>query len=765
MASAHPHRVSIRVVDGRPCVFRGDTRVPLIAYSNVIVRPSWGEWVSHFLRSGVNIQIIQPSHTGSWGEWGDTYFWLDEGEFHDAEPADTLWGIDQQAEHILKQTPDAMFLVRWSSFPPSRWRKRNVNELQLDSDGKTYNEASMASDKFLTQMCESIRRFIGAIERRPWGERVLGYMFFTLMGEGLTWLSTEGRFFDRSPVMREKWRAFVRERYADDKALHEAWGDANASLDTIEVPTDDALRRKALTLPQWPDPKSLRMERDYCELQKRLFHRWFTAVFDTILDATKARPALFGVDALKQHLLGWEINEAFFGKAGMEYGHYALSMHAASGSLGVGPLLDHPAMQFVITPADYTNRAMGMAYEGEGVSDSMVLRGKSMFIENDARTYLSCTESPEKTPPMGAFMDDREVTAGLLRNSASVLSRGLMHYWMDVSGGWFNHDDIQKGIREDKRVLEAGYARPHRETEHAIAVVYDDDSPLHENLTRGFQHLAILRQRTEALAFAGIPYRMYLLSDLRRSNFPGYRCYLFPNLYNVSDATLAVIREKCFCDGRISIFGPGTGITDGTKITHEPAEKLLGMPMRIFDRTAGRRVRLRDRSHLALRDARMPALYGDSFPYGPILAPDPARLAGSGVQTLGHAVFTWYVNTAGLALKEFGCGAAGNGQPGERGAGDYATVFSGAIPIPSPLLRSLARYGGCHVWCEDDVVVSASESVASVHVTQAGPMTVRFPRRVGVVTDAQTGAVVGRDVKEVRLEIGQPPVTRVLFLD
>ena len=96
---------------------------------------------------------------------------------------------------------------------------------------------------------------------------------------------------------------------------------------------------------------------------------------------------------------------------------------------------------------------------------------------------------------MGALLNDTEVSAGLLRNSASTLSRGLMHYWMDVGGGWFNDERIQRGIAADKAMLERGYARPHRETEHAIAVVYDDDSPLQENLTRGFQHLAILRSK------------------------------------------------------------------------------------------------------------------------------------------------------------------------------------------------------------------------------------------------------------------------------
>ncbi len=75
------------------------------------------------------------------------------------------------------------------------------------------------------------------------------------------------------------------------------------------------------------------------------------------------------------------------------------------------------------------------------------------------------------------------------------------------------------------------------ETEHAIALIYDDDeSLLYGNFTRGFEHLALIRQRIDSLGLCGIPYRMYLLSDVKKANFPHYRCYLFPNLAKVDDA-------------------------------------------------------------------------------------------------------------------------------------------------------------------------------------------------------------------------------------
>jgi hypothetical protein len=165
---------------------------------------------------------------------------------------------------------------------------------------------------------------------------------------------------------------------------------------------------------------------------------------------------------------------------------------------------------------------------------------------------------------------------------------------------------------------------------------------------------------------------------------------------------------------------------------------------------------------LAMKD--MPGIYGDSYKYGPILTPDPARLPGSGTVTLGEAITTWNVSAPGLVLKEFGRGGAGNGRPGLRGDGDYAVVFSAAIPLPAPLLRSLAHYGGCNVWVNSDAVVMASDSVVAVHSTEPGPVTLNFPRRMKKVTDAVTGNVVAVGVTSLQLDI-TPPETRVFFTE
>lgn len=752
--------VELRLQNGRPTVFENGKPVVMAAYDSSILWPreKWTSRVDGFIKSGVKVFHLTDWHDK--GVYGQSRFWTNEDVYPTTPtPTDEGQTMDWQANYILARVPDARFILRLNAYAPKAWMEKNPGEIQLDSTGKMH-EPSWASQKYLSGLRAHYRNIVRYVEAQPWGDRLLGY-FILPYGEGLTILSITGGFYDRSPAMNSAWREYLGRKYASDADLQTAWGETGVLRATALVPEDKELRAKIETLPQWPDPAKMRRERDYALLQRELFARYIFTLTDGVKSATTRR-VIVGLDAMKQHQLGWQIREAFEGKG---LGTKEFSMYLSSGSIDVGSILDGTALDCLVTPADYTARGMGMAFEGEGLADPLVLRGKTLFIENDARTWLA-NETPDLTDPLGSFMTPAEVRAGLLRNTGSAISRGLHSYWTDIGfrAGYFTDPIIQREIVTNKNVLARATNWPHRETQHAIAVIIDDQSPLRENFSTGFQQLALLRQRVEGLGLAGIPYRIYLLSDMKKGNFPDYRCYLFPNLFKVDDETIALLKRKVFRDGRIAIFGPGTGITDGTTVSAGGAERVLGMPMKLYDQSPSRRVRLLRNSHPAVRDAHMPTLYGDSLMYGPILLPDVSRLPNSGVVALGDAITSFQLNAPGLALKEFGRGASGNGVLGARGSGDYAVVFSAAIPLPPALLRSLARYGGCNVWVNDDVVVTASDTMVSLHTNESGNYTIQLPRRVGKIHDGTTGRLVAQNARELRLTLTAPE-TRLFFLE
>ncbi|HUS47937.1 MAG TPA: hypothetical protein VM098_07450, partial [Phycisphaerae bacterium] len=223
--------------------------------------------------------------------------------------------------------------------------------------------------------------------------------------------------------------------------------------------------------------------------------------------------------------------------------------------------------------------------------------------------------------------------------------------------------------------------RPLVHTEHAIAMIIDDASPLDEDFTSGFQNLAVLRQRNDHLCNTGLPWRIYLLSGLERDDFPVFRAYLLPNCFRLTPRKLELIRQKLMSNGSVVIFGPGTGISDGEKLSARPATGLLGFPLELTEKEFARRVLVYGGSHPALADVRAPVVYGDSYVYGPTLEP-AAELAASDAVELGKASIGWYCNRAGLVLKEFGSGAARNRAP----AASRPIAAPAIAPSCSPLL-------------------------------------------------------------------------------
>jgi hypothetical protein len=753
------HATELRILNGRPTIFNNNKLlVPATYVDEILSKPEdWKKETDDFIKSGIRIFHLTPKHYYN-GNYGETRFWTDENIYPFPPQADAGLTLDAQAHYILSHAPDARFIIRLNASAPGAWITKNPGEMQTDDDGKKY-DPSWASQKYLQGLQGYYGNVVHYAEVQPWSGHVLGY-FVLPVGEGLTALSLSGHFFDHSDAMQKAWHAYLQKKYSSDAALQTAWSDPKVLRATAPIPDDTELRAKIQNLLHWPMPPALQRERDYALLQRELFERYIKTLTTSVKEAT-THPVIVGVDAMKQPQLGWQIDEAFNGGG---LGTDAFSMYLASGSFGVGPLLDLPSLDCLVTPADYTARGMGFGFEAEGLSDSLVLRGKSTFIENDARTWLS-TETPEKNAPLGSFMNLAEVRAGLLRNTAMTLSRGLFQYWADIAyrSGFYTDPAIQQQIQLNREVIQRGAFWPHRETRDAVAVIIDDTSPLYENFTTGFQQIALLRQRVNGLALCGIPYRLYLLSDLKKKNFPDYRCYLFPNLFKVDKDVLALLHQKVLRDGNVAIFGPGTGITDGRQISADGAQQLLGFPMKLYQQSSSRYVRLHRNSSPTVMDAQMPPLYGDSLMYGPILIPDRAQLKAANVTVLGDLVSTWTIDAPGLVLKEFGRGAAGNGKTGARGPHDYATVFSTATPLPPELLRSLARYGGCNMWVNDDVVVAASDSVVSVHSADRNAVTIHLPHRYREVYDGVTGHLIARNAQQIHATF-HPPDTKIYLL-
>jgi hypothetical protein len=292
--------------------------------------------------------------------------------------------------------------------------------------------------------------------------------------------------------------------------------------------------------------------------------------------------------------------------------------------------------------------------------------------------------------------------------------------------------------------------------------VVDDESPLHEDFSSGYQHLALQRQMEEGLSMCGVPYRIHLLSDLKHKNFPNYKCYLFPNLFKIDKDTEALLHKKVLRNGNVAIFGPGTGIVGDTELSVDVPSRLFGVKMELIQKTSNRRIITQDHGHpMSMRLKTL--TFGDSYAYGPLLVPADQRLPDGGSATeIGGAFYYYFFDRPGMFVNDFGRGGANSGQAGARGEDDYAILFTPAVPLPPEVLREAARYAGCHVWSEDNSVIYASQHFVSIHSARSGRHVLNLPYKA-TVWDMNQKKTVARQTTRLILNLNAPE-TRLYHL-
>lgn len=771
LSAAEPVSYKLVSRDGRMVIQASTGEViPWTCYGLGVDRNTdeWKRKQPGFIKAGV--RLFQLGLVQEKAQMWDQPFWSPDGQPVTAPSGPPNWA--NQVPWLVEQAPDARVIMRFGLQPSPAWSREHPDQFQIlgAKRGRAGTPGlsilpSLASDLWLTGVERLVRDTVAWCERQPWRDHVAGYALFPYC-EGATEIGVFGEIFDTSPVMQQAFRVFVREKYSTDEALRLAWGDPQVSLNAVQVPTRDEWRaRKAAgKWLHWPAPAKTQRERDYFLLQQRLFLRFWDRVLTTLAEATAARPVLKGGDILKQHLQGWMHNANFdadwYPGVLDDYGDILFS----SGSFGVTRLLDHPGLDMLQTPGMYYNRAMGYAWEAEGLSDSLLLRGKCNFMESDMRTWINRDwrgkDFPATQPinDAGVFMNAAEMNAGFDRTLAWALSRNQMSYFASVCGAnwWYDDPVIYQTIAREHRLVTASTRRPWQPDTDAICLVVDDESPMYEDFSTGFQHLAVYRQIEEGLALCGVPYRIHLLADLRRDNFPEYKCYLFPNLFRIDADTEALLRKKVLRNGNVAIFGPGTGVTDGQRLSADSATRILGVPMELQPKSCARRTVFQDHGHPL--SARLPqATFGDSYAFGPLLLPKAQRFAPGAPQAtlLGATLFHYFLDRPGLFVVDHGAGARGRAAKSQRGEADFSVVFSAAIPLPPELLRECARYAGCHVWSEENAVVYAAPGFVSLHTSRRGEQLLHLPQKTAV-WDMNTGKRLARRTAELRLQTTGP---------
>ncbi|MHB9130288.1 MAG: hypothetical protein ACYDBB_04240 [Armatimonadota bacterium] len=744
--------VDVREYNGRPAVFVDGKPMPMAGYCPIGWAKSYFmKQMPRFYAHHMNYyQIMLPAMNS---DLAGTQFW--EGDQVSetplfAEPKVTMQGfnsIDESAQDVIDKDPNAHLIIRIYMTEPQTWRNLHKDEYVVTEEGTVGNGPSMASDLYWEMSAKFSQAVVRHCESRPWANRIIGYVNLA-QSEGCSVPVIEGWLFDHNPKMVARWRAFLRQKYGTVEKLRAAYNDQTLTFETVEVPKDK-LRGKTpevANLTFWQAAKDNQPLRDYLLLQQELFHQRYRQIFEAMRAGTD-RQRLFIYDMLKQTMQGWNCGDFFYNKESRRLGDPDLM--AGSGSMGVADIFDYPGLSGLLTPHDYQARGPGGVFEPEGIADSAVLRNKLFICEMDLRTYV------DKTPPYGQSRNLREYEAVSWRNIATAITRGFHVYWMDLSSDWYKPDEIQQVIGRQVEVIKRSSEWPH-ETVPGIAMIIDDRAALETNGAGNFANDAVMWEQKMGMARCGVPYRIYLLDDLKLSNFPKHRVFYFPNMFKVDDERLALLKEKVFRDGNVVIWGPGSGISDGEKIGPESAMKLTGFNLRYWPVNHMHRTLISNFEHPITNGMKADCVIGGALSYGPLLFPTDGTELGLAWTKNGETI-------AGLAVKEFGKGARGAYTGKDAlGAGDYASVFTSAMPLPADLWRNLARYAGTHIYSETNDVVMADNSVVALHSMQTGEKKIVLPGEYKVY-DAITGKLFSPKTRVITFQL-KGPETRVFRL-
>ncbi len=721
---------------GRPVLAVAGAPLPMAGYSPIFWEKAWVEkHVPRFAPHPFGFIFSGPPNMA-----GTACFWHDGTVT--AEPAFTLpnpskfAAFDEGARLTLAAAPQTRLIIRFGLdepgiySPKSPWRAAHPDELVLTETGERLNVPSLASDLFWDNSAAAATALVRWYEQQPYRDRIAAYANFWRC-EGTHEATIMGWLCDRSPVMTAAWRAYLTQTYADDAALQAAWADPQATRATA-VPPADRLRgpvRDVAAIPFWQTGTDNAPLRDWLLCLRGLFHRRVRQVAAALRAGCDGRVPILH-DMIKQPMQGWNITDFFDPKQPMQ--PFGLELMGGCGSSATAALLDAPGVDGLITPHDYQARGMGGIFEPEGVADSCTLRGKLFLCEMDTRSYASNYRGTD----YGTARDLAEFEAITWRNIATALSRGWWPYWMDLHADWFGDPAMQPLLARQAQVLNAAASWPHHD-EPGIAVVIDDTAMEETNGAGRYPLLAVAEQLRLGIARCGVPYRVYLLEDLALPNLPPHKVWYFPNLFRCDErrlALLAAVRR----DGNVVVWGPGSGISDGTTVGPSSATKLTGFAFDLAPGNYQRRGLLLASHPLTAGIAGQP--FGDGLGYGPQLFPkDGLSLAAAWAQQ-GQ-------NRSALAVKE---------QEG------WTSVFAAALPLPAGFWRNAARLAQAHIWSESDDILVASREIVALHSVVPGAKTIRLPRPATVI-DLVTGETVSTEAREIRFDLAAPG-TRVFRL-
>ena len=646
-----------------------------------------------------------------------------------------------EAKMLLEEVPDAYIMLRIGIHPPQEWAENNPDELVKFSDGTLkpttiWNETfsreypsmySLCSKKWREDAGKALKETCEHINKCPYSDRIVGY--FISAGHSSEWwynnVSTEDACADYSKAFREYYSSYLKEKYGNDHNLRRAWKMADASIDNPYIPNlnlrhfvdkvEESILNGTYVSPEEKKPDTPRNDAcygtflnidDYYAVSDYL-RAWHCGTADSII---------YFADIIKKNTSGKLV--------GSFYGSWGGVIVNGSNSACTLRVLDSGKVDLLAAPGMYQNRHLGGFTGQREMVDSFRLRNCIYFIEEDTRTHAE-NDYFNNFVELYCVEDTLNV---MKRDFGRNLCEDVQAWWFDqhVGGGRYKYNEVYDLIKKQQELAKLSYSMD-RTKQNEIAFIYDEESGQIVSERTSYEVVGMLRNYE--ISHIGASVDQYFHNDMANPNMPSYKLYVFCNVFFLTDNERKVILDKLKKDNAVAlwIYAPGIINPDKDKrFSEENISELIGINVGILDKESSPKFKINGESHEITKDLDKGEIYGWNYRLMQNSIENSYLNFGSILYPIVYSKDDDAVNTAyflenklpAVSIKELD---------------GYTSIFYGAKLISSAFIRNVAKFAGCHIFCDSDDVIYASRNFVTIHASTSGVKTLYLPKKCSPV--------------------------------
>lgn len=670
--------------------------------------------------------------------------------------------FDEEARVLLEEVPDAYIVPRIGLHPNNEWIEAHPEECITYSDGTSpevllYTESyekilphhySLCSEKWREDAGVALADTWKAIMALPYADRIIGC--FLAAGGTSEWyymlgslVNQNGATLDHSLAFKRNFVKYLREKYVTDENLRRAWKNDTLTIDNPTIPeaakhyfaNEVDLDSNCPKEPMWanaPVPPPYGNGTNIGAFADP-DNSMDVIDFYTAWHKGSAESVLYFANVVKS-ITPTALVGAF-------YGAHGCTEFLQTGTCGGVPdILNSNLVDFLAAPGVYENRQPGGFVGQREMHDSFALKNKIYIIEDDTRTHF---ENRYFAPKNGMY-DMRDSVNVMKREFGRTICEDVHAWWFDqlLGGKRYKHPELYKLISEQQKIGKEAYEKDRRKASE-IAFIYDSESIL--SVSSGTTKELIERHRNCEIARIGAPVDQYYHNDMSDPNMPAYKMYVFFNTFVLTDSEREVIRAKLKKDNAVALWMYAPGIINpdrDKKFDTAHMKELTGIEIDCLNENFDANLRFDVDSEVTdgLSHRRV---YGNA---------EWDRKSVSGVAykvDWNTYLYPYFFSTDKSAEELAHFVTSGKCAVSLKADDGFTSIFYGSKSIRSDVLRTIAKYAGCHIYTDSEDVFFANKSYITFHASNPGEKVIKL-REKCTVREVYENKIYGENITELR---------------